>query len=552
MFGVNLAGAEFGSVPGTYGVDYTYPTSSELDYYAAKGVTLIRLPFLWERMQPTLDGSLNPAEVSRMTTFLGEAQAHGIQVILDAHDYGRYDGSVVGSAAVPVSAFQDFWSKMALQFGDNAAVGGFDIMNEPHDMGGATVWPTDAQAAVNAIRTVDMHTPIYVEGDGWSSAATWQTVNGNLNIADPANKIVYEAHLYFDSNNSGTYSGTYDQEGAYPTIGVDRLQPFADWLAQHNAQGFIGEFGVPDNDPRWLTVLDNFLAAAQHDGISGTYWAGGPWWGSYPLSIEPVNGTDQPQMTVLEKYLSTGATAGGATSGAAQTAPEPFSLPTSGAPTHTIVGSHKADVLIGTSGNDLIDGKAGADQMSGGLGDDTYVVNSPRDQVIELANAGIDTVQSWASTFTLPANVENLQVFGTGTHIAVGNELNNIMTASANGSDTMSGGAGNDILIAGRGADFLTGGPGTDMFVFTAPTTQLSVVSDFHQGEDLVDLRPLMKFIGYAGLNPSLDGTLTLQADGSGGTLIHVDAHNGTAATTISLEHVLPQNIAIGSDVVWH
>jgi hypothetical protein len=54
MFGVNLAGAEFGSVPGTYGVDYTYPTSSELDYYAAKGVTLIRLPFLWERMQPAL------------------------------------------------------------------------------------------------------------------------------------------------------------------------------------------------------------------------------------------------------------------------------------------------------------------------------------------------------------------------------------------------------------------------------------------------------------------------------------------------------------------
>jgi endoglucanase len=44
MFGVNLAGAEFGSVLGTYRVGYTYyPTTSELDYYASKGVSLIRL-----------------------------------------------------------------------------------------------------------------------------------------------------------------------------------------------------------------------------------------------------------------------------------------------------------------------------------------------------------------------------------------------------------------------------------------------------------------------------------------------------------------------------
>ena len=551
MFGVNLAGAEFGSVPGTYGVDYTYPTASELDYYASKGVTLIRLPFLWERMQPALYGSLDPAEVSRMTTFLSEAHADGIQVILDAHDYGRYNGNVVGSAAVPVSAFQDFWTKMATQFGDNAAVGGFDLMNEPHDMGGATVWPTDAQAAVNGIRTVDMHTPVYVEGDGWSSAASWQTVNANLNITDPANKIVYEAHLYFDSNNSGTYSGTYDQQGAYPTIGVDRLQPFADWLAQHNAQGFIGEFGVPDTDPRWLTVLDNFLAAAQHDGISGTYWAGGPWWGSYPLSIEPVNGTDRPQMTVLEKYLSTGSSGGGS-AGGTTLAPQPFDLPASGAPTNTIDGGHKRDVLIGTAANDLIDGMSGNDHMSGGLGDDTYVVNSARDQVTELANAGIDTVQSWSSSFTLPANVENLQLFGTGTHLGTGNELNNLITASATGSDTISGGSGNDILIAGKGADILTGGAGTDMFVFTAATSQHSTVIDFHPGEDLVDLRPLMQSVGYAGTDPAHDGTISLQSDGSGGTLIHVDPHNGAAVTNISLAHVAPQSIALGSDVLWH
>lgn len=53
-FGVNLAGAEFGSpnFPGTYNTDYTYPTADELDYYKSKGLNLIRMPFSWERIQP--------------------------------------------------------------------------------------------------------------------------------------------------------------------------------------------------------------------------------------------------------------------------------------------------------------------------------------------------------------------------------------------------------------------------------------------------------------------------------------------------------------------
>jgi len=39
--------------------------------------------------------------------------------------------------------------------------------------------------------------------------------------------------------------------------------------------GFIGEYGVPDSDPRWLTVLDTFLAYLDANGVGGTYWAGG-------------------------------------------------------------------------------------------------------------------------------------------------------------------------------------------------------------------------------------------------------------------------------------
>ncbi len=60
----------------------------------------------------------------------------------------------------------------------------------------------------------------------------------------------------------------------------------------------LGEYGIPnsdganpsDNDREWLTVLDNFLDTLQSNSdviVGATYWAGGPWWGNYPLSTEP-------------------------------------------------------------------------------------------------------------------------------------------------------------------------------------------------------------------------------------------------------------------------
>jgi aryl-phospho-beta-D-glucosidase BglC (GH1 family) len=302
--GVNLSGYEFNvGSPGGEGTAYIMPTTDELDYYKSEGVTLIRLPFAWERLQPTLYGALDSTQLGQLDSFLAEANARGMKVILDAHDFGRYDGQVIGSDAVPTSAFQDFWTKAAAHFANNPAVYAYDIMNEPHDMGGPDVWATDAQAAVNGIRSVDMNSTIMVEGDGWSTAATWTSFNSNLLMNDPANKIVYEAHQYFDSLFQGIYPTSYAQQGATPETGVDLIQNFVGWLQANHAQGFMGEFGVPGDDPSWLPVLSNFMAEMNKDGISGTSWGGGPWWDkSYPLLIEPQDGVSSPQMAILKQY----------------------------------------------------------------------------------------------------------------------------------------------------------------------------------------------------------------------------------------------------------
>ena len=66
----------------------------------------------------------------------------------------------------------------------------------------------------------------------------------------------------------------------------------------------MGEYGIPDDDPRWNVVLENMLIYLQDNGVPGTYWSAGPRWGAYRLAVHPSNNysVDRPQMAVLEKY----------------------------------------------------------------------------------------------------------------------------------------------------------------------------------------------------------------------------------------------------------
>ncbi len=82
-----------------------------------------------------------------------------------AHNYDKYGTNLVGSTAVPVTAFQDVWTQIATHYATETAVLGYDLMNEP--VGTGNTWWSTAQSAVNAIRLVDTTHYIIVEGDSW-------------------------------------------------------------------------------------------------------------------------------------------------------------------------------------------------------------------------------------------------------------------------------------------------------------------------------------------------------------------------------------------------
>jgi endoglucanase len=302
LTGVNIAGAEFGSnvIPGLHGTNYIYPDSETIAYFAAKGMNVIRVPLLWERMQRTLGGEIDNEELLRFENVVHIATSKGMRVILDIHNYGSY----AGSRKLAPGALGNLWRQLATRLKNNDTVI-FGLMNEP------TGWVTEewldtVNIAIAQIRKTGAKNLILVPGNGWSSARSWVnsdygTANSKvmLNVVDPGDKFVYEVHQYFNREWTGA---TPDCQSA--DIGIRTLTPFTKWARENHKRGFLGEFGGGAN-PTCLEVLDRvlkFMAENNDVWLGWTYWAAGAWWGDYFTSVQPLNGKDRPQMSVLEKY----------------------------------------------------------------------------------------------------------------------------------------------------------------------------------------------------------------------------------------------------------
>ncbi|HEY8617510.1 family 16 glycosylhydrolase [Phenylobacterium sp.] len=138
-------------------------------------------------------------------------------------------------------------------------------------------------------------------------------------------------------------------------------------------------------------------------------------------------------------------------------------------------GSWASETLNGSSGADQFEGGGGRDQFVGMGGDDFYWVRDTRDTVVEWAGGGVDTIKIWNS-YTLPANVENLIVFGHGSY-AAGNDSDNIIE----GQD------GDQFIYGGKGSDVLVGGAGADTFLVRLGEGN-KVIQDFQSWSDKIRL----------------------------------------------------------------
>lgn len=307
--GISLSGAEWGEkhFPGVPGKDFVYPTVASTAYYQAQGMNLMRIGFRWERLQPTLMGEFDAAELARLRAFVDGTTARGLHVLLNPHNYAAYKDVHVGTPEVPIAAFADFWRRLALAFKDNPKVQ-FGLVNEPRNMPTET-WAQAAQAAVDAIRATGASQLITLPGNGYTGAWSWfeKTWYGTPNaevmgqVRDPLDHMVFEVHQYLDKDGSGTKA-----ECVSPQIGVERLQRFTAWLKAHQRRAVLGELGGGANAVCEQAVKGalKHLEANADVWTGWLWWAGGPTWGDYFLSLEPgADGQDKPQMRWLAPFL---------------------------------------------------------------------------------------------------------------------------------------------------------------------------------------------------------------------------------------------------------
>ena len=364
--GTNLSGMEWAQPGLRYGpgtapnVNFTVPRKAEVAWLATQGYTRNRLPIQWEMLQPMLHdtpadaqaralignpGELHAGYAAYITNVLDAHAAAGTKVILDCHNYCRYrdfrfqpDGSVKGlkrpddpllraytedntqvqerifslepAATLRIEHFTDFWTRVVRRWKNHPGIGGWGLMNEPHDLprpgetvassGGGqdlSIWPAFAQAAVNAIREIDGATPIYVGGNDWSSPLAMATRNPGFPLAGA--NLVYEVHLYLDALSNGK-AFDYETEAArrvggffgprplHVDTGVERLRPAVAWAGAKGVRLALTEIGMPIDDPRWQEMFERVVEYAWRNGCEMCSWMGGSHW---PIRNHAINHT---------------------------------------------------------------------------------------------------------------------------------------------------------------------------------------------------------------------------------------------------------------------
>ncbi|NJN86490.1 MAG: calcium-binding protein [Leptolyngbyaceae cyanobacterium SL_7_1] len=133
----------------------------------------------------------------------------------------------------------------------------------------------------------------------------------------------------------------------------------------------------------------------------------------------------------------------------------------------TLYGWAGDDILYGGDGRDFLAGDEGSDTLYGGTGSDTYLIEiDTTDTIVEFANQGIDTVQTYLD-YTLGDNLENLVLLGSDPIVATGNALNNSISIDFGTTDpvnhTIFAGGGNDTVFTGTGNNYVDGGDGDDV-----------------------------------------------------------------------------------------
>jgi Ca2+-binding RTX toxin-like protein len=229
-------------------------------------------------------------------------------------------------------------------------------------------------------------------------------------------------------------------------------------------------------------------------------------------------------------------------------------------------GNELDNRLVGNAAANTLDGGWGIDAAEGGAGDDTYLVDSAFDRVVERAAEGVDTVIA-SDSYVLPVEVEQLVLAAGAAIDGTGNDLDNTLTGNEQdnrldgglGADTLIGGAGDDVYAIDNPGDRIVEWPGDGVdtalaaisYVLPADVERLTLVGTAAGNATGNALVNVLTGNGAANVLDGGAGADTMSGGGGddtyrvdhAGDVVDEAAAAGTDLVTAALSYVLPANV---------
>ncbi len=261
------------------------------------------------------------SRLDNLADVLRWAEARGMKIVLDLHVVpggrnakNREDNMLHDDRFA--EAFLDTWRRIATRFKGDPALYGYDLWNEPEQHGRARndYWTLQRRAA-EIVRAIDPDTPIIVESNNSSSAATYSYLSP-LRM----DNVIYQIHVYVPSIFTHQGINNYDRGAKWPDPekGWDKeflrkaLEPVREFEARHHAKIYVGEFSAI----AWAEGAENYLRDCidlfEEYGWDWTYHAFREWsgWSVEHEGPDPkhlVPSADNPRKRALLDGFARGA-----------------------------------------------------------------------------------------------------------------------------------------------------------------------------------------------------------------------------------------------------
>jgi Ca2+-binding RTX toxin-like protein len=215
---------------------------------------------------------------------------------------------------------------------------------------------------------------------------------------------------------------------------------------------------------------------------------------------------------------------------------------------NAITGNSVENTLNGGAGADYINGGDGADSLAGGDGIDTLIGGDGNDTlVLDIADYTGDTLNGalvdggdgtdWLiADFNVSLsggifNIENIELSGSDTLTATGDEAANFIIGNS-GANTITGGGGLDTLTGGGGTDAFVIGDATGNAYGVDKDNTFALITDFTVGTDKLQLKGALA--NYTVDSADSTQVLITSTDTSVGLVAKINVASGTAADILN------------------